>query len=86
MAWFTIFRQLKDLMPALPLEFKIVLGLFFLLISVISVYGRINLNFGMNVFSRVRNREEIRKNAWHIFQYTLIPVLVTIYYFYLWLF
>lgn len=82
MAWFTIFRQLEQLTDTFPVWLKIVIGIFFLSFSIVSVYGRININFGNKIFSRIP-KDQIRTNLFHIFQYTIIPVLVTVYYFYL---
>ncbi len=70
-------RQLSELLNTMPVwvQFAIAAGL--IAYSCASVYGRFNLEFGAKVFSNVA-KNEIRENKSHIFQYTVMPLLVTI--------
>ncbi|MEO1283142.1 MAG: hypothetical protein AAFV69_15595 [Pseudomonadota bacterium] len=68
--------QLFELMPA---WLRVVLLVFFIGFSVLSVYARINLNVGEKVFSRIP-RSRIRRNVGHILQYTILPTIVAAYY------
>ena len=71
------FRQLSEMLDSMPvwLQFAIAIGL--VAYSFVSVYGRINLQFGAKAFSKIPENE-IRENKAHILQYTVIPLLVTV--------
>lgn len=69
--------QLSQLLDAMPVPVRIAVALFLVAYSVVAIYGRINLEFGAKVFSTIPP-EEIRTNIGHIFQYTIIPIIVTI--------
>ncbi len=66
----------------LPLWGQILLGLFLGAYSILSVYGRFNPGFGKKLFSKIPE-SEIRTNKIHILGYTVIPVIVTVGYFFL---
>jgi len=70
-------RQLSELLDSMPVwvQFAIAAGL--IAYSFVSVYGRFNLQFGAKAFSNIA-KNEIRENKAHIFQYTVIPLIVTI--------
>lgn len=72
--------NLRQMLSVMPLWVQLFLGAFLLIISMVSLYGRINLAFGARVFSRIPVAK-IRKNIPHIIQYTIIPLIVTAYYF-----
>jgi len=79
-------RMLDNLSPLIDqmppwAQWLVAAGL--VLFSIVSIYGRINVKFGAKVFSKVP-AEEIRTNIPHIIGYTVIPVIVTVVY--LWLF
>lgn len=52
------------------------------LFCLVSVYGRINLEFGSKMFSRIPP-SEIRMNWEHIIRYTVTPLILTLGYLYL---
>ena len=66
----------------MPNWLRVLLLVFFVGFSLISIFGRINLNFGEKVFSRV-SRNRIRGDFGHIVAYTIIPTIVAGYYVYL---
>lgn len=70
-------RQLSQLLDSFPvwLQFGIAIGL--VAFSLVAVYGRIDVRFGAKVFSKIPP-EEIQTNKSHIYQYTVVPVLVTL--------
>jgi hypothetical protein len=70
-------RQLAELLDVMPAwaQFAIAAGL--LAYSFATIYGRMNVEFGAKLFSKVP-RDQIRTNPAHILQYTIIPVGVTI--------
>lgn len=69
-------RQLSNLLGVLPVWAQVAIALFLVSFSVVTVYGRMNVDFGAKVFSRVP-KEEIRTDKGHIFEYTVVPVIVT---------
>ena len=77
-------RQLQLMIEDLPLWGKIALGSFFVIYSILSIYGRFNVKLGHKLFSRIPENE-IRTNKTHILSYTIIPIIVTMTYFYLWI-
>lgn len=70
-------RQLAQMLDSMPTwaQFAIAAGL--LLYSFAAIYGRLNLDFGAKVFSKIP-RDEIKTNMGHILRYTILPTLVTI--------
>lgn len=72
-------RQLAGMLDSMPIwaQFAIAAGL--LAYSFVAIYGRMNVDFGAKVFSKVP-RDQIRTNQVHILQYTIIPVAVTVAY------
>jgi|688.fasta_scaffold2005835_1 hypothetical protein len=70
-------RQLSQLLETMPFPARIAVALFLVAYSVVAIYGRINVEFGAKVFSKIPP-EQIRTNMGHIFQYTIVPVIVTI--------
>ena len=50
---------------------------FLIVYSIASVYGRLNVDFGSKIFSKVP-KEEIRTNTAHIVRYTVGPVIAMI--------
>ncbi len=70
-------RQLQGLVDQMPLWGQVLVGIGLLVYSVLSIYGRMNPNFGKKIFSKIP-AEEIRTNKIHIIGYTIIPVVVTI--------
>ena len=66
----------------LPFWGQMSLLAFLALLSILSIYGRINVDFGAKCFSRI-SKEQIRSSKIHIFQYTVLPIIATL--FYIWL-
>ncbi len=70
-------RQLSEMLDSMPVWVQFAIAAVLILYSFVSVYGRINLQFGAKAFSRI-DKSEIRENKVHIFQYTIVPLFVTI--------
>lgn len=70
-------RQLSETLESIPVWGQILICLFLVGYSFVSIYGRINTKFGAKAFSRIPE-DRIRKDKGHIFQYTIIPAVVTI--------
>ncbi len=77
-----LLRQLEGLIEGLPPWGQVLLGLFLGAYSILSVYGRFNPGVGKKLFSKIPE-SEIRTNKIHILGYTVIPVIVTVGYFFL---
>ena len=77
-----ILRQLEAQIDQMPQWAQILVGVFLVVYSILSIYGRINPRVGKKVFSKIPEAE-IRTNKGHIIGYTVIPVIVTIGYFFL---
>lgn len=77
-------RQVETFIETAPMWAQIAMGLFLVVISIGSIYGRINTKFGAKVFTKIP-ADQIRTNWGHIIGYTVMPVLATLCYFYLWL-
>ena len=79
-----ILNEIDRLFELSPAWLRVVLLVFFIGFSMLSVYARINLSVGEKVFSRIpRNR--IRRSIGHIVQYTILPTIVAAYYSHLFL-
>ena len=61
----------------MPVWLQVAIAIGLVAYSFVSVYGRINLQFGAKAFSKIPE-SEIRENKAHIIQYTVIPLLVTV--------
>ena len=72
-----VLNYFDGLVDSLPSWGQIVLALFLVTFSVLSVYGRINTRFGGKIFSKIPE-SEIRSNLFHIFRYTIVPVSITL--------
>ncbi len=59
---------------------QILIGLFLVVYSILSVYGRMNPSVGKKLFSKIP-KSEIRTNKLHILSYTVVPIIVTLGYF-----
>ncbi len=70
-----VLEGLIELNDSLPPAAQIILALVLVLVSLVSIYTRINLDFGEKVFSNLF-RDEIRGNLFHVIKYTVIPVAV----------
>ena len=70
-------RQLSEMLDTMPVWLQFAIAAALVAYSFVSVYGRINLQFGAKAFSKIP-MDEIRENKAHIFQYTVIPLIVTI--------
>jgi hypothetical protein len=70
-----VLRNLLRLMDEMPVWAQLVVAALLVLYAVASVYGRIDTRFGSKIFSRIPERE-LRTNMGHIFQYTVMPVIV----------
>ena len=77
-----ILRQLEGLIDGLPPWGQILLGVALLAYSILSIYGRVNVSVGKKIFSKVPE-DQIRSNWVHIIGYTVVPVIVTVGYFFL---
>lgn len=73
----TQLRQLSELFDRMPMAVVAGVAIGLVVYSVVATYGRINLDFGAKVFSRVP-RERLRSDVFHITRYTVIPVVVTL--------
>lgn len=72
-----LLRQFSQMLDSLPVAAQILIAVGLVAFSFVTIYGRINLNFGSKAFSKIP-REEIRSNLGHIINYTVVPVIVTI--------
>jgi hypothetical protein len=75
-------RQLRMFVDTMPYWAQILFGVLLIAVSIVMVYGRINTEFGKKIFTKIPE-SEIRTNIIHILEYTIIPILITILYFYL---
>ncbi len=73
-------RQLEALLDGIPVWGQILIGLFLVVYSILSVYGRMNPSVGRKLFSKIPE-SEIKTNKLHILSYTVVPVFVTLGYF-----
>ncbi len=71
-----ILHDIEAIFEASPVWLRVLLLVFFVLFSFLSIYGRLNLNVGSKLFARIP-RQQIRTNLWHISTYTVIPVVIT---------
>lgn len=69
--------KLSRLLETIPVWGQILIAIFLVGFSIVSVYGRIDLGFGAKAFSRIP-RHRLRSDVGHIVQYTVIPVITTI--------
>jgi len=79
-----LLRNLPTLVEQMPFWAQILVGALLVMMTVSSIYGRINVGFGNKIFSRA-SEETIRSDIGHIIQYTVIPVAATLVYFWAWL-
>jgi len=79
MAYTGLIGRLIHLKDSMSPGLKIFLGIWFVGMSILSVYARINTKFGAKIFTKVPENE-LRTNMWHITEYTIIPIIVTIFY------
>ena len=70
-------RQLSEMLDSMPTWAQLALGAGLLAYSIAAIYGRMNVELGTKIFSRIPP-EEIRTNKGHILQYTVIPVAVAV--------
>jgi len=77
-----ILANFSHLLDQMPPWAQWLVGAGLVLFSIISIYGRINVNFGTKVFSKVP-ADQIRTNVPHIIGYTVLPCIVTVIYLYL---
>ena len=73
-------RQLAELMDKIPTWGHLLISVFLVAYTAASIYGRVNTQFGAKIFSHLPE-SDIRSNTGHIFQYTIVPLIVTIGYF-----
>lgn len=76
-------RQIESLIDNAPEWALVGIGVLLLAITIGSIYGRMNDDFGAKIF-RIP-KEQVRANWGHIMWLTVVPFFVTLYYFYLWL-
>ncbi len=79
-----LLRNLPVLVDQMPGWAQILVGIVLVSFALASIYGRINPDFGIKIFSRIP-KENIRSNIGHIIQYTVMPIVVTIVYLWAWL-
>ena len=77
-----LLQQLEAQIDQMPPWAQILVGVFLVVYSILSIYGRIKPRFGKKIFSKIPEAE-IRTNTGHIIGYTVIPVIVTAGYFFL---
>ena len=70
-------QNLAEMLDSMPVWGQYALAAFLVVYSIVSIYGRINVNFGAKVFSKIPPNE-IRTNQGHILAYTGIPLALTI--------
>ncbi len=73
-------RQLEALLDGIPVWGQVLIGIFLVAYSVLSIYGRFNPSVGKKLFSKIPE-SEIRTNKIHILSYTVVPIFVTLGYF-----
>ena len=61
----------------LPMWGQMLIAFGLICFSCVSLYGRINLEFGEKIFAKIP-KQKIRSNVGHIFMYTVSPIGVTI--------
>lgn len=69
-------RQISELIETWPPVVQVGILVALVIFSILSIYGRVDINVGAKLFSNVP-KEEIRTNWFHIIRYTIIPVLIT---------
>lgn len=59
---------------------QMIIALALLIFSLLSLYGRLDLRVGSRLFKKTPDHE-IRTNVGHIIRYTIVPLILTVFYF-----